>query len=84
MQLSGLIEVVHIPIEELPQRTDELPRDRLIGVICSAMTRSAMAYLFLRSIGYEGVRIVEGGYAGLISEIQPARLMHHLARQSSQ
>lgn len=78
LKLSGLVEVIHIPINELPDRVEEIPKQGLVGLVCSRMTRSAMAYLYLRGAGYENVRIVEGGYEGIVDEVQPGRLMGHL------
>lgn len=52
---------VLIPLGELPERTEELPRDRKLIVHCKAGGRSARAVTFLTEQGFENVWNVEGG-----------------------
>jgi len=47
------IEIMEIPIEELSERINELPENRMIGAFCSSKTRAAWAYIYLISKGYE-------------------------------
>jgi len=47
------IETLNIPINELPERLNELPKDKLIICFCSSGTRSAWAYIYLFSNGYQ-------------------------------
>ena len=63
------IEYRHIPMNELPDRLDELPIDQEILVFCRTTNRSAMVYAFLRTQGFECVRLVEGGYVALVKLI---------------
>lgn len=60
------IEYLHIPMNELPDRLDELPQDREILVFCRTTNRSAMVYAFLRTRGFCQVRLVVGGYVALV------------------
>jgi len=43
---------LHIPLEELPERLGELPRDREIVIYCSYGLRSAVAWQILKDNGY--------------------------------
>ena len=70
--------VLHIPIDEIPERVSEIPRDRTVGVFCSSGVRSTMVYLYLRALGFENVRVIEGGYAELVDEFKPGKLLKHL------
>ena len=45
------------PIDEIPARYREISRDQVVGVFCSAGTRSAIVYALLRAKGYDKVRI---------------------------
>ncbi|MBN2840652.1 MAG: rhodanese-like domain-containing protein [Coriobacteriia bacterium] len=74
------IEVLHIPIDELPDRLQEVPRDRLIGVFCPTVVRSSIAYAHLLSLGFPRVRILDGGYPALAGELLPGRLHAHRNR----
>jgi adenylyltransferase/sulfurtransferase len=49
-----------IPMRSLPQRLQELPRDRTIAVICHAGARSYMVAQWLLGQGYEAVSVAGG------------------------
>ena len=72
--------VLHIPINEIPDRTTEIPQDKMVGIFCSSGVRSTMVYLYLRTLGFENVRIIEGGYAELVSEFKPGILLKHILK----
>lgn len=76
--LAHHMHVIHIPIDEIPRRVDEIPHDKNIGVFCSAGSRAAMVYLYLRTRGFDNVWILEGGYGPLMDELMPGRLHAHL------
>ncbi len=78
LQLKHHIDVLHIPIDEIPDRIDEIPRDKTVGVFCTAGTRAAIVYAFLRAKGYENVRVVLGGYEAIGKLIVPGRLLKHI------
>ncbi len=77
------MDVLHIPVNEISSRFDEIPRDRSVGIFCSSGTRSTMAYLYLRAQGFDNVRIVEGGYAELVEEFKPGKLLKQIAKKSA-
>jgi len=62
----------------LPSRINELPKDKLIGLFCSSGVRSVIAYVYLKSKGYEKVKIIEGGYVQLIEALLPGKIYKHL------
>jgi rhodanese-related sulfurtransferase len=47
---------INIPLHELPDRLNEIPKDKIVAVYCPGGHRSAMAYLYLRSKGFENVK----------------------------
>ena len=51
---------MHIPIAQIPARTDEVPTDRTIVVVCHVGQRSDLAARFLREHGYDAHNL-EGG-----------------------
>lgn len=58
---SGHIEdAVHIPMNEVPGRLDELPKDSKVIVVCHLGQRSALVANFLAQQGYE-VENLDGG-----------------------
>ena len=49
---------VNIPLNELPDRYQELPKDKLIAIFCPGKIRAGIAYVFLRMKGYENVKVL--------------------------
>lgn len=56
-------KVIHIPLLELRERLNELPRDREIVVVCQLGLRSYEAARILIGAGFERVKVLEGGMA---------------------
>jgi rhodanese-related sulfurtransferase len=60
-KLCRLPNAVHIPIEEIELRVDELNREDDIVVYCHAGVRSAAVAEYLRSLGFKRIRNLSGG-----------------------
>ena len=60
-QICRLPNAVHIPIEEIETRTDELNPDDDIVVYCHQGVRSAAVAEYLRSLGFKSVQNLSGG-----------------------
>ena len=65
---------LEIPINELPARLNEIPRDKLVATFCTAGDRSNVAFAYLHTQGFDNVRIISGGYASVIPEIWPGKV----------
>ena len=63
---------LHIPLRELPARTDDLDAGASIAVLCHHGHRSAHAVQFLQMRGFAGARNVEGGIEAYAQRIDPA------------
>ncbi len=61
----------HIPGGELPDRVDEVPRDRPIAVYCGSGYRSSVATSLLRQAGRDPVFNVLGGFSAWSSRGKP-------------
>ncbi len=83
MTVFGNIESRNIPTHQVPDRLDEIPRDRPIMVFCPANVRASMVYAFLRSRGYDDVRILDGGYAALTDAVKPGKILKALSANAS-
>jgi len=81
--LVHYMPVLHIPINEIPERISEIPRDKIVGVFCSSGVRSTMTYLYLRVLGFGNVRIIEGGYVELVEELKPGKLLKHISQKGN-
>ena len=75
MDYHDNIQSINIPINEIPDRMDEIPKEKSIAVFCPANVRSAMVYAYLLSKGISDVRIVEGGYAALTAALKPGKVL---------
>ena len=72
------VAVLEIPTNEVPQRISEIPKDKLIGVFCSAGVRAVIIFTYLKSKGYENVKIILGGYPSIMEAIMPGKLYKKL------
>ncbi|MEU9047730.1 MULTISPECIES: rhodanese-like domain-containing protein [unclassified Kitasatospora] len=63
---------VHIALNELPGRLDEIPTDRPLVLHCAGGHRSSIAASLLRHHGYGDVSDLLGGYAAWAAAHQPA------------
>lgn len=59
--LHTLPNAVNIPLDELRDRIDELPKDKMIYVFCAVGLRGYLAYRILVQHGFENVRNLSGG-----------------------
>ncbi len=65
---------LHIPINELPSRWQELPTDRLVATFCSSVTRAVVAWVYLQLRGLDKVRILDARYNDLTEELVPGKV----------
>ncbi len=69
------VESLHIPINEIPDRLSEIPQDKPVGIFCPVHMRASIVYAYLRSKGYEQVRVLEGGHAALTDALKPGKIL---------
>ena len=60
-----------VPLNELPDRVNEIPNDKLIILFCVSSTRSAIAFAYLRLAGYDNVKLLAKGLDEITSSIKP-------------
>lgn len=69
------IESLNIPINDIPDRIDEIPKTKFIAVFCPANVRSSIVFSYLLSKGFTEIRIVEGGYSALTEALLPGKIL---------
>ena len=74
MDQLALPFALHIPVDELPSRWQEVPADRLVAAFCSSVTRAVTAWVYLQLRGLRNVRILDGGYSELCGELLPGKV----------
>jgi rhodanese-related sulfurtransferase len=70
-QIGKIPGTMLIPLGEVPQRVNEIPRDKEIIVHCKMGGRSAKAAAFLRQQGYTNVKNLKGGITDWSDKIDP-------------
>lgn len=68
-ELCHLPDSQHIPMHLVPTRTDELPADRDIVVICHHGARSMQVAMFLERRGFSALHNLTGGIDAWTSEV---------------
>jgi rhodanese-related sulfurtransferase len=53
-------DAVHVKLGELADRSDEVPRDREVYLICRGGARSAYAAQILASQGWQAINVADG------------------------
>ncbi len=66
-QMGGTL----IPLNDVPQRLGEIPRDREVVVQCKSGGRSQRAAEFLQQSGYTNVKNLAGGILAWADQIDP-------------
>jgi len=59
----------HIPADELENRLNELPKDKIIVVACPTQNRSPFAAMFLKNKGFNA-KYLEGGFLNLMANLK--------------
>ena len=64
----GMDFALKIPLNELPARLKEIPKDKIIVTACPHIDRSNIAMVYLRTQGYNARYLVDGlvGFAELL------------------
>jgi rhodanese-related sulfurtransferase len=70
-EIAAIAPSLHIPMNEVPQRTGELPRDRSIVVYCHSGARSLLVAAFLEGQGFPAVTNLDGGIDRWSVEVDP-------------
>lgn len=61
-KMGSIGGALNIPLDDLRQRLEELPKDKDIFLFCQAGLRGYIAYRILKQKGYNRVRNLSGGY----------------------
>ncbi len=69
LALASLDGALHVPMDEVTRRLDELPKDGDIVVMCHSGGRSSRVAAYLRHQGYASVANLAGGIDAWSREI---------------
>lgn len=82
--LGSLPEAVNIPLDEIRDRMDELPQDRMIYLFCAVGLRGYLAYRILVQHGFTEVRNLSGGLKTFRAATAPIVLHEERERSAQQ
>lgn len=84
-QAWGMGFGLKIPLNELPKRLSELPRDKIIVTACPHKDRATIAMVYLRTQGYDA-RYLSDGLLGLMENLRgdDARYFMELTAEPSE
>jgi len=60
-RMAVIVPSLHIPMNDIPDRLEEIPRDREVVVYCHSGARSLMVAGFLEGNGFPSVANLSGG-----------------------
>jgi rhodanese-related sulfurtransferase len=72
---------LHIPVNELPSRWQDVPADPLVATFCSSVTPPVAAWVYLQLHGLGNVRILDAGYKELAEEQMPGKVYKRMKGQ---
>jgi rhodanese-related sulfurtransferase len=72
LDVCRLEGALHIPMAQISARTDDLPADQLLVVLCHHGVRSQMVVDFLRSAGFDNAVNLDGGIDAWACDVDPS------------
>lgn len=69
---AKLAEAIHIPMDEIPDSLDRIPKDKTIVFICKMGSRSEAVADWLESQGYTNILNLSGGMFRWAQEVDPS------------
>lgn len=65
----------NIPMNEIPDRINEIPMNKTIAIFCSTGTRAAMASMYLQQRGYEDIKILTDSIGDIANHFKPGYVL---------
>ena len=70
-RLATIEPSLHIPMNDVPDRLNEIPKDRQVVVYCHSGSRSMMVASFLNAQGFPSVANLSGGIDAWSVRVDP-------------
>jgi len=62
---------IRIPLNELPDRLNEVPKDKLVCTLCPGKIRATLAYAVLIDAGFDNVKVLASSPSELVDYLKP-------------
>jgi len=67
----------NIPTSEIPDRVQEIPKDKIVAIFCTSATRATIVYTYLKVAGYEDVKIITNNINDIAGLFKPGYVLKH-------
>ena len=71
LAICAIEDHLHIPMQQIPARLNEVPKDRPVMVLCHHGVRSMQVTMFLRRQGFDNATNLAGGIEDWAQRIDP-------------
>lgn len=68
----------NIPTNEIPDRINEIPKDKIIAVFCSSATRATIVSAYLQCTGYSNVKILLSSIDEIAGYLKPGYVLKNI------
>lgn len=72
VEIGKLPNADHIPMNDIPDSLDRIPKDKPVVFICHHGNRSSAATNWIEAQGYKNVLNLTGGVDGWMQEVDPS------------
>ncbi|MEO2068181.1 MAG: rhodanese-like domain-containing protein [Desulfurobacteriaceae bacterium] len=62
---------INIPLHELPDNLDKIPKNKLVATFCNEKVRSSIAYAYLLSEGFDNVKVLAATIKEVVEKLKP-------------
>jgi len=62
---------INVPLNQLPDRLNEIPKDKLVCTLCPGKIRAAIAYAYLTEEGFKNVNLLASSPAEIVETLKP-------------
>jgi len=62
---------IHVPLNELPERLNEIPKDKLVCTLCPGKIRATIAMCYLLTEGFDNVRVLASSPSEIVDRVKP-------------
>ncbi|WP_457569018.1 rhodanese-like domain-containing protein [Desulfurobacterium sp.] len=70
-ELLSLSFGINIPVHEIPDRLDEIPKDKTVCLFCAGKIKASVVYFYLLNKGFDNVKILASTIEQFAGFIKP-------------
>jgi len=67
--------VIHIPLSSLPDKLEDIPKNKTVIIFCSSAVRSVIAWTYLNVKGFENIKILTSKIEEIAGYFKPGNIL---------